>query len=319
MNLEDFFNSQLATWEVARNNYRKLDQVVYKSAGFETFEIRIQYNPDRIQSATAAIDQQSLKERPCFLCHKNMPAEQLFLPYNETFEIRVNPFPIFRRHFTVPAINHTDQLIAGHFDDMLSLAYDFQEYTVFYNGPGSGASAPDHLHFQLSPRHSLPLEKDVHHPLAETLNKLFLPTREEGSPAVLTIETIPAYIRKNLLIHSSDRMAVREVFDRLYSFIGEVTCNVPEPMMNLFVWFEQNEWWVVIFPRHRHRPWQFFAEGDDRIVFSPGCVDFAGIVISPRKTDFDRYTPPLLQDLFGQLTLDDLQWNNLVQRIVNYE
>ena len=102
-----------------------------------------------------------------------------------------------------------------------------------------------------------------------------------------------------------------DIFEQLVSPVGQITPNDPEPMMNLFAWYENNEWWVVMFPRHQHRPWQFFAEGDENILFSPGCVDFAGLIISPREKDFNRLDAPLLEELFSQLTLTDGQFNHL--------
>lgn len=90
-----------------------------------------------------------------------------------------------------------------------------------------------------------------------------------------------------------------------------------EPMMNLFAWHEKEEWSIVVFPRRKHRPWQFFAEGDDHILFSPGCADFAGLIISPRKKDFDRLNAPLLQNLFGQLTLSQEEWHHLKKELQN--
>ena len=161
MFFDEFTKSQLASWPLARNNYERLRNVIYRTIDFDEFQIRIQYNPDRIQSAVAKIDEQSIKARACFLCKENIPPEQASFDYNPTLDIRVNPYPIFDRHYTVPAKQHIPQLIKGHFQDMLAIAQTYPEYTIFYNGPRSGASAPDHFHFQLAARHIMPLETDV--------------------------------------------------------------------------------------------------------------------------------------------------------------
>ena len=251
----------------------------------------------------AKIDEQSIKARACFLCKGNIPPEQTSFDYNPTLDIRVNPYPIFDRHYTVPAKQHIPQLIKGHFQDMLAIAQTYPEYTIFYNGPRSGASAPDHFHFQLAARHIMPLETDVN-----SCPKEILWTSESRET---TIESIHHYLRKNIILHSSNREQLMDIFEQLVSLVGQITPNDPEPMMNLFAWYENNEWWVVMFPRRQHRPWQFFAEGDENILFSPGCVDFAGLIISPREKDFNRLNAPLLEELFSQLTLTDEQFENL--------
>ena len=309
MFFDEFTKSQLASWPLARKNYERLQNVIYRTIDFNGFQIHVQHNPDRIQSAVAKIDEQSLKARACFLCKENMPAEQASFDYNSTLDIRVNPYPIFERHYTVPAKSHTPQLIKGHFKDMLTIAQTYPDYTVFYNGPKSGASAPDHFHFQLAARHIMPLETDVH-----TCPKEILWNPESSQ---ITIESINNYLRKNIILHSNNREQLIDIFEKLLSLAGKIIPNDPEPMMNLFAWFENQEWWIVMFPRRQHRPWQFFAEGDENILFSPGCVDFAGLIISPREKDFNRLNTSLLEELFSQLTLTDEQFDHLRLMIYN--
>ena len=303
MFFDEFTKSQLASWPLARDNYERLQNVIYRTIDFEEFQIRIQHNPDRIQSAVAKIDEQSLKARACFLCKENIPPEQISFDYNSALDIRVNPYPIFNRHYTVPAKQHIPQLIEGHFQDMLTIAQTYPEYTIFYNGPRSGASAPDHFHFQLVPRHIMPLETDVN-----SCPKEILWISESWET---TIESINNYLRKNIILHSGNRKQLTDTFEKIRSVMRNHIPNDPEPMMNLFAWYENDEWWVVIFPRRQHRPWQFFAEGEENILFSPGCVDFAGLIISPREKDFNRLDAPLLKELFSQLTLTNEQFMNL--------
>lgn len=307
--LNHFFNRQLETWENVRENYRKLSHIQVRTIDFGEFHIDIQHNPDRIKSATAKIDASSLQARACFLCREHIPEEQLSLPYDEELEIRVNPFPIFDRHFTVPSTGHSPQRIHGHLEQMLDLARKYQEYTIFYNGPESGASAPDHFHFQLAPRGIMPLEADTRHCHRETI--------ATASPNGPSIEYIPGYIRQNLILCGREKKFLMQAFEHVTGCMQGVVPGSMEPMMNLFAWHEAGTWTLVIFPRRKHRPWQFFAEGEEHILFSPGCADFAGLIISPRKEDFERLDAPLLRDLFGQLTLDDKAWETLVERIQN--
>lgn len=82
MFFDEFTKSQLTSWPLARNNYERLRNVIYRTIDFEGFQIRIQHNPDRIQSAVAKIDEQSIRARACFLCKGNIPPEQASFDYN---------------------------------------------------------------------------------------------------------------------------------------------------------------------------------------------------------------------------------------------
>lgn len=296
MFFDEFTKSQLASWPLARNNYERLRNVIYRTIDFEGFQIRIQYNPDRIQSAVAKIDEQSIKARACFLCKGNIPPEQASFDYNPTLDIRVNPYPIFDRHYTVPAKQHIPQLIKGHFQDMLAIAQTYPEYTIFYNGPRSGASAPDHFHFQLAARHIMPLETDVN-----SCPKEILWTSESRET---TIESIHHYLRKNIILHSEQPGATNGYFRAISVTRGPNHPERPgthdEPLCLVR---KQRMVGSHVSPSSTP-PWQFFAEGDENILFSPGCVDFAGLIISPREKDFNRLDAPLLEELFSQLTLD---------------
>ena len=153
----------------------------------------------------------------------------------------------------------------------------------------------------------MPLEKDVLACSKETL--------QVSDSGETVIESINHYLRKNIIIHSNNQRQLIDIFKQILVLAGEIIPHEPEPMMNLFAWYESQEWWVVIFPRRKHRPWQFFAEGDDNILFSPGCVDFAGLIISPREKDFNRLDAALLEELFAQLTLSEEQWLQLKNNI----
>ena len=164
MNSKDLlqlYNGQLQEFELAKKNYTDLQQAVYRDIPFDLFRLRIQYNPARMISTNARIDARTLQNRKCFLCQEYMPEAQKGIRYNDRYSIFINPYPIFERHFTVPSRHHEPQHIEGRFEDLLDLTFDFQGYTLFYNGPTCGASAPDHFHFQMCPRHLMPLEEDA--------------------------------------------------------------------------------------------------------------------------------------------------------------
>lgn len=306
--LTSLYKEQLREFELAAKNYAELKHVVRQDVNCGTFSIGLQYNPARMISTNAKIDQATLQSRPCFLCKANRPQTQKGLPYGGHYDICVNPYPIFPQHFTIPTQEHIPQLIGNRIEDLLSLAFDFPEYTSFYNGPDCGASAPDHFHFQMVPRHMMPLEEDVER---EQLRQVIV--RKD----FYTISYLKDYLREVILLQGSDLKLMSALFAYTRTIIGETTPYEKEPMMNILVWFENCQWTVCIFPRKLRRPWQFFAEGEDKILFSPGCVDMAGMIVAPRKEDFDRYSCSLLTDLFGQVTITPESMVSIVHKLKN--
>lgn len=307
--LEPLYTSQLDTFELAHDNYSRLKNVIYRTIPFDGFDIRIQFNPDRMISTTAKIDTATLKERKCFLCPENLPIQQKAFPYNREYNIFINPYPIFNKHFTVPTTSHTPQKIDGRFTDMLDLAFDFPDYTLFYNGPQCGASAPDHFHFQMAPRRVMPIEKDVEN---EELKQILV------QQDFYSIATLNNYLRKIIILKTSDRQILSRLFRQITSLIGQRTPFTQEPMLNLLAWFDNCQWTICILPRKQGRPWQFFAEGEDHILFSPGCVDMAGLIIAPREKDFEKYNATLLAGLFEQVTITNDAWENIKQLTENF-
>ena len=153
-NLAALFKEQLSSWEQARDNYKALENVIVKEVSVGGFPFKVQFNPARIVSSSAKVDKKSIKERKCFLCSENRPQVQRGLDFvyekerENPYTVLINPFPIFPKHLTIPMVAHKDQLIGGRMGAMLSLAKELQDFTLFYNGPKCGASAPDHFHFQ---------------------------------------------------------------------------------------------------------------------------------------------------------------------------
>jgi len=260
------FEEQLSNWELARNNYKALEQVKTKTLFVDGREYKVQFNPARIVSSAAKVDAQSIRERKCFLCAENRPPEQNGIPFKGCYTILVNPFPIFPRHLTVPATEHIPQLIAARFEDMLDLAQQLADYVVFYNGPKCGASAPDHFHFQAGNKGFLPIEKDRN--------------------------------RYNMICIESDKKEeVLDRFQQVYSTL-EQKPEDDEPMMNVLAWYETGKWIVCIFPRKKHRPDCYFAEGGANILISPAAVDLGGVFITPLEKDFEKITA---EDIAGIL------------------
>lgn len=300
---KELLHSQLDEWVLAKTNFDALKGVETKEFVFSDFVIRIQFNPARIQSSAAKVDAKSIQERKCFLCPNNLPAEQKRIPYGE-YQLLVNPFPIFPEHFTIPTYKHTDQLIAGMYGDMLDLAKDINEYTIFYNGPKCGASAPDHAHFQAGIKGFLPLEEEVQKIKKETILK----------SDKLTLYAIRQYLRNCFLIETRDKNEAIAVFNKIYGLL-ELKEGDKEPMMNILTWYENGIWYSVVFPREKHRPNCFFAEGDDNVLISPASVDLGGVFITPLEKDFKKIKEKDVEDILKEICINDEKMQLIISKL----
>jgi ATP adenylyltransferase/5',5'''-P-1,P-4-tetraphosphate phosphorylase II len=296
--------SQLNDWGLARTNYEALKNVRTKEFRFDGFIIRVQFNPARILSSAAKVDAKSIQERKCFLCPDNLPKEQEGIPFGNDYQILVNPFPIFPEHFTIPAYEHAGQLILNRYGDMLDLAKSLDKYTVFYNGPGCGASAPDHAHFQAGIKGFLPIEEDMDSMPKETIYKA-----EE-----INVSVLRNYLRNCFLIETKDKEKAICFFNLLYSLL-DIKEDGKEPMMNIITWYENNIWYSCIFPREKHRPGCFFAEGDDNLLISPASVDLGGVFITPLEKDFDKITRENISDILKEICIDTEKMQSVVNKI----
>jgi len=294
--INELFTTQLRDWELARVNYAQLEKVRTRKIDFGTFDVFIQFNPERIKSSSAKVDAKSIGERPCFLCEKNRPPEQRGVSFGNSLTALVNPFPIFKRHLTIPSEKHTDQRIRNNFETMLSLAEKLPSFTVFYNGPECGASAPDHFHFQAGSRGFIPLEKDF---LSGKHAKLV--SGREG----LGIWLWTGYKRGIITLAGNDRNSLSGAFTQLFDKFSDTHPEKPEPMLNILAAFSEEGWAVHVIPRKKHRPSQFFIEGKDQILVSPAAVDLGGVIITPREEDFRKITKADVEDIFGQVCYSD--------------
>ncbi len=302
-------DDQVVNWGMARTNYEGLKEVKSRSVEFGAFsEMRIQFNAARMRSSAAKVDARSISERKCFLCADNLPEEQDWLMFGDDYLVLVNPFPIFPRHLTIPHKLHVDQRIEGRLKDMMELAKALPGFTLFYNGPRCGASAPDHFHFQAGNKGFLPVEKEhAFHPA-----KSLLLNKES-----ISVYSIENYLRKTLVIEGNDPELIDSWFSRVYNFLGSVQREKEEPMLNILCSWEADHWRLFVFPRKEHRPKQFFAEGEEKILLSPASVDFGGVLITPREEDFTKLNKDLIRDIFEQVTLNDGDWNNLKKIFIN--
>ena len=272
-----FFNRQLEMWEDARHRFRDLKHVEVRQL---SDQLKVQFNPARIVSTGAKIDKHTLGERPCFLCERNRPKEQMTKQIDDHFQLLVNPFPILPVHFTIPATKHQPQSIYRHYGEMHRLLSLHSELMVFYNGPKCGASAPDHLHFQAGTSGVLPLQTNWQR-LSRNLTDV-ISLNDEEKISVLRDFLVPAFV-----IISKSEDSDEELFHRLYRSMP-MRGDESEPMMNIIAWRKGDEFISVVIPREKHRPDAYFAEGEAQMMVSPGALDMAGLIITPREEDFSK-------------------------------
>ena len=303
--LTDFFHNQLNQWQDVAKRFEELKGVQTREVG----SALAQFNPARLVSTGAKIDKATLAKRPCFLCEKNRPGEQIVLPFGEGFDILVNPFPILPVHFTIPSRHHQLQAIAENYVQIHRLLRAYPQLMVFYNGPKCGASAPDHLHFQAGTSGILPLQRDWQR-LYETSLPLLKLNDAEG------IYEIKDYICPTLAIVSHTERHDVELFSRLYEALP-LKEDETEPMMNIVAWRNGDAFISVVFPREKHRPDCYSAEGEAQCLVSPGSLDMAGLMILPRQSDFEEMTSERAKAVLREVSLSDEAMAEVVKRIRN--
>lgn len=302
--VNNLLTRQLASWETAHNNYAALSGVQVKELNVNGIPYKVQFNPARIVSSGAKVDARSIKERKCFLCPANLPPEQEGIPFGGHYLILVNPFPIFPRHLTIPEEAHVDQRIASRFGDMLDLARQLTDYTIFYNGPRCGASAPDHAHFQAGNKGFMPIEQDWRRQIAGKI-------ADYGQATLCYLNDAP---RATLVIESPERETAVRLFDIVYRSL-DVKPGEEEPMMNVLTLFENGKWIVFIFPRAKHRPACYTAEGEDNLLSSPASVDLGGVFITPVEKDFRKITAEDVAQILSEVCLSPADFHRIRQRI----
>lgn len=299
-----FFNRQLEVWTDARHRFRDLKHVETRQF---SDQLKLQWNPARIVSTGAKIDKKTLGERPCFLCDKNRPKEQMSKQIDEKFHLLVNPFPILPVHFTIPARKHQPQLIYKNYGEMHRFISLHSDLMVFYNGPKCGASAPDHLHFQAGTNGILPLQTNWQR-LSRNLTDIISLNDEEKISVVLDF-IVPAFV-----IISKSAESDEALFRRLYKAMPQ-RGDETEPMMNIISWRKGEEFISVVIPREKHRPEAYFAEGDAQFVVSPGALDMSGLIITPREEDFRKLTEEKALSLLQECGVSEEKMNAIIAKL----
>jgi ribosomal protein S18 acetylase RimI-like enzyme len=292
----DLLSKQKKKWMDLREGYESLKEVRERNLPCRGFSVRLQYNPGRIKSSLANVTEKNTNERSCFLCLDHLPEGQKGILYRNEYLILCNPMPVFSSHFTISHLDHRLQAIAEHIDTFLQLMVDFSSgWTVLYNGPRCGASAPDHLHFQAAPSGQIPIEKETLEEKRLTLmtqvkNVLLYHVRDLG--------------REVVILEGDDPMDVGSAFKGFLKALKKILLIDEEPMMNIAGFYKERKWRLVIFPRRKHRPDIFFKDGDARVVVSPGVIDMGGLLITPVEKDFDRLDGASVEGIYGEVSLE---------------
>ena len=313
------FEKQLPLWKEASERYEKLEQVVTAEMEINGCKLLAQYNPARIVSTGAKVDAKTIKQRPCFLCEVNRPAEQISSPMLKKYYLLLNPNPILPKHFTIPLRHHRKQRILEYYEDMMEITSQLSEMFVFYNGPKCGASAPDHMHFQAGSRGVVPLERDWNELYKPHLSRIWPISEEEYMEAVnmylvadsTGVFSLRNYLCPGIVIITRTPHANKVLFEKVYHALP-IEEGDYEPMMNILAWSQSSttdgyERIVsVIIPRTKHRPNCYFKEGEGQVMVSPGSLDMGGMIITPRKEDFDQMNAELAKSIIQEcgMTLD---------------
>lgn len=307
--IHKFTGDQLSRWPLACENFRALKNVKVRETDAGGLRVKLQYNPARMVSSAAKLTKADIARRRCFLCRENRPPEQIMLKFEgrkgKKYDILINPYPIFPEHLVIASDKHTDQSILQRYVDMLDLARKYTDFTIFYNGPKSGASAPDHHHFQAAPAGLMPLECDVDKMDAvEYLTsvqdaRLYHYKRFTTGVFVLTAETAKS---------------AAKLFYRLLD-CADIPEGETEPMFNLFSYYRGGEYCSIIVFRSRHRSHHYFSEGEDHLTMSPGCADMGGMFIVPVEEEFDKITPELLSEMIAEVSITEEEEKCIVDRL----
>ncbi|MFA7287818.1 MAG: DUF4922 domain-containing protein [Melioribacteraceae bacterium] len=302
------FSDQKKEWEFCGNNYSALDQVRIKEIPFDGFSIHVQFNPNRMISTSADTDDEAIKKRECFLC--NLPAEQRKVIFNKRFDLLVNPYPIFKEHFTIIKRKHQPQTIIGNFETLLDLTKSMgNDYTLFYNGPRCGASAPDHMHFQAGSSHKIPIENDYDFVVSSLSNKIY-------SDSKINIYAIEKYLRRMIAFESVSKGDLLFAYKLFVDAFKRISLPKDEPMMNILSWYRDNKWRIVFIPRRKHRPDAYFEKGEKQLLISPAAIDLGGLIITPRLNEFELLNKELVTEIYREVTLTNEHFEYLKNRIV---
>lgn len=305
---ELFIENQLAKWQTARTNHEALNQIETRRFELAGNTITVQFNPARAVSTCAKVDKSSIEARKCFLCPENKPNEQdeIIISLDEPFSLRINPYPILPGHLTISSLKHQDQVLAdktirqlpGKLISWLE-EYFASDYVLFYNGAKCGASAPDHFHFQAVKQSDVPVIQQWERLMETAVREKEIKTENGNTYSSFQITSYICPIQVFICNHSADILPemINQYLQSLPLHEGE-----SEPRYNLFAWQDkQRGLTMAYFPREKHRPACYTATGGEQLLVSPGALDMAGLLVTPRKEDFYKITESDITQIYKEV------------------
>ena len=96
--------------------------------------------------------------------------------------------------------------------------------------------------------------------------------------------------------------------DLLHERLTRTLCSLPatcageeEAMVNVIIAGSSGTYYGILFPRKAHRPACYFKDDPEKMVISPGAVDVGGLLILPRREDFDRIDRETILGIFREV------------------
>ena len=306
--IHKFTGDQLSRWPLACDNFRALKNVRVREMEVGGLKVKLQFNPARMISSAAKLSKEDIAKRRCFLCRENRPPEQIMMKFDgrkgKKYHILVNPYPIFPDHLVIAADRHVDQSIRNRYVDMLDLARKYQGYIFFYNGPKSGASAPDHHHFQAAPAGLVPLVEDM-----DSQDYTYLTSIQDAHLYHYNKFTTGVYS-----LRAETAKSAAKLFYRLLD-CAEIHEGETEPRFNLYSYWKDGEFRSVVIFRSRHRSHHYFSDGPDHLTMSPGCADMGGVFIVPVEEEYDKLTPELLSEMVQEVSISKEDESRINERL----
>ncbi|MBR5273626.1 MAG: DUF4922 domain-containing protein [Bacteroidales bacterium] len=316
--IHKFTGDQLSRWPFACDNFRALKNVLTREMEIGGLTVTLQHNPARMISSAAKITKSELAKRKCFLCRENRPQEQIMLKFEgrkgKKYHVLLNPYPIFPDHLVIAAARHTDQTIWRRYVDMLDLARKYTDFTFFYNGPKSGASAPDHHHFQAAPKGLMPLERDAWGALDSDRNDKSQVLKHVVSLQDADLYHYQKFTKGVFVLEAETAKSAAKLFYRLLD-CAEIPEGENEPMFNLFTSYQGGSFRSIIVFRSCHRSHHYFSEGPDHLTMSPGCADMGGMLIVPVPEEYESLTPELLSEVIAEVSVSKEEEARILGRL----
>lgn len=319
---------QMKVWDEARLRFEDLHtQAEVKSLDTDDVSLAVQYNPARIVSTGAKIDNKQIKTRPCFLCDHHRPKVQTSLPIEGKYQVLINPFPILPQHLTIPTRRHTPQQIEAHLGEFCKIAHQLPHFLVFYNGARCGASAPDHMHFQAGSRGFVPIERDwaKYEGRLERVYPISTDEIARMEEAGYTDKRAGIYLVRDYACPAfavlgetgeNNQMLLRTLIETIPKESGQV-----EPDFNLVAWVDKGngvqkkQLVTILFPRRKHRPDCYHVEGKSQLLISPGAIDMGGLLITPRQEDFERITAKQAISILREVSMSETEILLIVKKL----